>query len=86
MGSVTNRYCSHGQACTQYELLGMPTKLNRYNKDNVCEQCRRAEQEEHNPSADQLEKNQLYESGLAVAVKTLRRELIVQLYTQRGPF
>jgi hypothetical protein len=64
----------------------MPAKLNRYNKDNVCKQCRQAEREERDSSAIQVEKNQSYESGLAVAVKTNRRELVVQLYKQRGPF
>src|SRR5215204_5684932 len=86
MGSVTNRYCSHGQACTQFEVLAMPAKLNRYNKDDVCEQCRQAEREEHDSSVSQVVKNQTYESGLAVAVKTHKREFVVQLYKQRGPF
>ena len=86
MGSVTNRYCSRGQACTHYEVLGMPAKLSRYNKDDVCGPCRQAEREEHDCSASQVEKNQSYESGLAVAVKTHRREFVIQLYKQRGPF
>jgi hypothetical protein len=86
MGSVTNRYCSRGQTCTQYKVLGMPAKLSRYNKDDVCDPCRQAEREEHDSSASQVEKNQSYESGLAVAVKTHRREFVVQLYKQHGPF
>ena len=64
----------------------MPAKLSRYNQDHVCEQCRKAEREEHNSSVSQVEKNQSYESGLAVAVKTQRREFVIQLYKQRGPF
>jgi hypothetical protein len=86
MESAANRYCSRGQACTQYEVLDMPAKLNRYNKDDVCEQCRQAEREEHVSSANQVEKNQPYESGLAVAVKAHIRDWVVQLYKQRGPF
>jgi len=86
MGSITNRHCSRGQACTQYEVLGTPANLSRYNKDDVCEQCRQAEREKHDSSASQVEKNQSYESGLAVAVKTQRREFVIQLYRQRGPF
>src|SRR5215207_386380 len=86
MESVTNRYCLRGQACTQYEVLGMPAKLSRYNQDHVCEQCRQAEQEGRDSSASKVEKNQSYESGLAVALKTQRREFVIQLYKQRGSF
>src|SRR5215208_7796856 len=86
MESVTNRYCLRGQACTQYEVLGMPAKLSRYNQDHVCEQCRQAEQEGHDSSASKVEKHQSYESCLAVAVKAQRREFVIQLYKQRGPF
>ena len=86
MGSDINRYCSRGQACTQYDVLGMPAKLSRYNNDDVCEQCRQAVREQNDSSATQVEKNRSYESGLAVAVKTHRREFVVQLYKQHGPF
>src|SRR5215210_2372871 len=86
MASVTDRYCSRGQDCAQCEVLRMPAKLSRYNKGDVCEQCRQAERDKHYSSASQVEKNQFYESGLAVAVKTHRREFVVQLYKQCGPF
>src|SRR5215213_509452 len=86
MGSVTNRYCYRGRACTQHFVLGTPAKLSRYNKDHVCEQCRQAEQEGRNSATSQAEKNQSYESGLAVALKTQRREFVIQFYKQRGPF
>lgn len=41
------RYCARGQQCTQYTALGEPVKLNRYNTDTVCGQCRR--EEKNNP-------------------------------------
>jgi hypothetical protein len=41
MGSVPKRYCARGSWCTQHGALGEPAVLGRYNKDDICGQCRR---------------------------------------------
>jgi hypothetical protein len=44
MGSVAEaRYCARGERCVQYDpQTGNPEKLSRYNKNDICEQCRKA--------------------------------------------
>jgi hypothetical protein len=85
MGSLSNRYCARGEACSQYAALGGPAKLSKYNTAEICEACRSAEA---SPSEDKKASNTtfFYESGRAVALKALRRDLVAQLCGRQGDF
>jgi hypothetical protein len=36
MGIATDRHCSRGPVCTQYESLGEPAKLSKGNLNGIC--------------------------------------------------
>jgi hypothetical protein len=103
MGSLPEpRYCALGRQCAQYSALGnKPTRLSKYNTEDICEACRRrgAEQADGEPMFRTEE--QLYErfrkhsrsegrealpSDVERQLIAVKRGLVEQLYLQRGPF
>jgi hypothetical protein len=48
MGTVTDRQCSRGPACTQYVALGKPAKLSKGNTNGICFACQEADREAGN--------------------------------------
>ena len=59
--------------------------MSRYNTTGICEACRLAKA---SPAEDEKASNikSFYESGRAVALKTLRRDLLAQLCGRQGDF
>ena len=93
MRKSSKRYCASGENCTQYIRLGEPAPLSRYNKMEICEACRRygAQNAEHDTSSlalapPQNDKQAQQKSIRIHKAQRFKRDLVLQLFTRRGPF
>lgn len=85
--SVAERYCERGKHCAQYDRLGGPAKLSKYNSEHICHQCREAgHTKDALASSRPTNARDPYESGLAAAFRACKRDFVIQVFKGKGPF
>lgn len=93
MGSLAEaRYCVQGERCIAYDpQTELPQKLSAYNKSTICERCTRAsrkgEQILEAPSTEgSTPKDGVLSTRMDSQIRSLKRELVLKLYLQKGDF
>jgi len=90
MGSVAERYCAKGARCTQYGRLGGPAMLRSTSESDICEACRSADlQTETSPTRrdkPQTRRYDVLETSVGKEIKSLKSDLVLQLYRREGRF
>jgi hypothetical protein len=86
--------------CVDYDALGGPAKLSRYNKDPICEACQRGANQDSGfdvlatatwRSADPYDNYRKWdlnvlESSAVQEARRLRHKLVADLFLRQGPF
>ena len=93
MKNPSKRYCAREKECCQYRFLSEPARLRSTSKSEICEPCQRheAQKPERGAASLALGRQQSDEGaqqkGLRIhKAQRFKRDLVLQLFTRRGPF